>query len=434
MQTMRRLLTRWNDSLVLMPRNMIRGFAMAASIPVFGKAVLETLQFSGRSVAAVPSLNVDDWKRLLAFCDAAQLTFTFSYLFGSELPDWVRDRIDGNCCDASARQSRLDLALKQIAHRFKQSEIDFVLLKGCAHERAFGPDLSLRATTDVDLWCKPEQVGRAHHELVRLGYRSIGKDNGRHLAPMIREKEWHWSGNFYAPDLPLPVDLHYRLWNAEMECMEGPPEAAFWDRRSDFDFEGERISVLALPDAVAFSTLHLLMHILHGDLRLQRAWEIAYFLHRRFSDNSFWQEWKRLHSSELRKLEVLIFLLVEKWFGCKLPKIVQSEAEALPSNVKLWVERYGFSPVEALFSSNKAELWLNLCLISSLRGKMQVFLRRMLPIHGSKSLSAGVSGAPRGILSRASHHVRAFGPTLAEGVEWWRIRNAQSRSQARYKT
>jgi hypothetical protein len=431
MHTMSRPSTHWNGSPVLMQRNMTRDFAPAAAVPAFGRAVLETLQFSGRSADAVASLNVDEWKRLLAFCDAAQLTFTFAYLCESELPDWVLDRINGNRCDAAARQSRLDVALKEIAWRLKQSQIDFVLLKGCAHAQAFGPDVLLRATTDVDLWCIPEQIGRAHDELVGLGYRSIGKDNGRHLAPMIREKEWHWSGNFYAPDLPLPVDLHYRLWDAEMECIQGPPEAAFWGRRSYFEFEGERIAVLTLTDALAFSTLHLLMHILHGDLRLQRAWEIAYFLHRHFTDDFFWHQWRRLHPPELRKLEVLIFLLAEKWFGCKLAKVVRSEAEALPPGVKLWIERYGFSPIEALFTSNKAELWLNLCLVSSLRGKIQVFLRRMLPVHGSKTLSAGVGGAPRGILSRASHHVRAFGPTLAEGLAWWRIRNAQGRWLAR---
>lgn len=403
-------------------------FALLESIPNFGRVILQALQFSGQRAAGDPSLNFDEWKKLLDFCDAAQLTFTFSYLCGSELPDWVRARIERNHRDAAARRNRFDSALKEIAHRFGESQIDFVLLKGSAHAREFGPDISLRATSDLDLWCRAEEIRRARDELVRLGYRPVGKGNGRHLAAMIREKEWHWSGNFYAEDLPLPVELHYRLWDDEMECIQGPPEAAFWHRRSYSDFDGTMVSVLALPDALAFSALHLLMHILHGDLRLQRAWEMAYFLHRRFTDDQFWQQWVDLHSSELRKLEVLIFLLVEKWFGCQLPKVIRSEAEALGPPVKAWLELYGFSPVEALFSSNKAELWLNLCLVSSLREKVKIFLRRMLPVHGSKTVSLGEGGAPRGILSRASHHLRTLGPTLAEGVKWWRIQNAQVRS------
>src|SRR5262249_19752898 len=153
----------------------------------------------------------------------------------------------------------------------------------------------------------------------------------------------------YASDLPLPIDLHYRLWDAEMECIQGPPEDAFWCRRSYFDFEGTTVALLALADALAFSALHLLMHILHGDLRLQRAWEIAYFLHRRVADDSFWHEWMDLHPSELRKLEVVIFLLVQKWFCCNLPEFVRREAETLASDVTLWIELNGFSPVKALF-------------------------------------------------------------------------------------
>src|ERR1700722_1479259 len=120
---------------------MIPDFALTDSVPTFGKLVLEALQFDGRRVTGDRSLNFDEWEKLLAFCDAAQLTFTFSYLCKFELPDWVRARIDRNHCDDAARQSRLDSALKEISYQFRQAEIDFVLLKGCAHAQEFGPDV-----------------------------------------------------------------------------------------------------------------------------------------------------------------------------------------------------------------------------------------------------------------------------------------------------
>ena len=407
-----------------MPRNR----SQAGSIPAFGKVVLETLQFPGPSTIEVRPLNSDEWKNLLAFCDEAQLTFTFSYLYESGLPDWARSRIDQNREEATIRRTRLESALKEIADQFSQVEIEFLLLKGCAHAREFGPDVTLRITSDLDLWCSTEQIGRARDELIRLGYCAVGKGNGRHLAAMIREKEWHWSGNFHAPDLPYPVELHHKLWDSQMEGIQGPSEDTFWRRRSRYDFDGTMVSVLCLPDALAFSALHLLMHILHGDLRLQRAWEIAYFLEHRISDDSFWQEWQDLHASELRKLEVIVFLLVERWFGCKLPFVVRSEAEALGSSVTRWIELYGFSPVEALFNFNKAELWLNLCLVSSLRDKIRIFMRRMLPIHGAKTVSFSESDAPRGILRRTNHHVRSLVPTLGDGFQLWRTQGAKNRS------
>lgn len=407
--------------------------SLAELVPLFGKAVLETLQFSGQRANSVRQLNVDEWNTLLTFCDTAQVTFTFAHLCDSELPDSVRARIDRRFRDATARLHRVDSALKEIAHQFRQAEIDFALLKGCAHAREFGPDVSLRATSDIDLWCEAEEIGRAHNELVTLGYRSIGKKSGKHLAPMIREKDWCWQGNFYASDLPLPVELHHRLWDEEMEHIPGLPEATFWQRRSCFDFDGTKISILTLPDALAFSALHLLGHILHGDLRLQRAWEVAYFLHRRSSDDVFWGEWVNLHPPQLRKLEVLIFVLVERWFGCNLPEVVRAEAEMLEGDVKLWIERYGFSPIKALFSSNKSELWLNLCLVSSLQDRIRVFWRRMLPVRGLATASLGLGGAPHGILSRARHHAMTLGPTLAEGIHWWRIRSSHRHLPAQPK-
>jgi hypothetical protein len=107
-----------------------------------------------------------------------------------------------------------------------------------------------------------------------------------------------------------------------------------------------------------------------------------------------------------------------------LPQLVRGEAEALGPAVKAWIELYGFSPIQALFSPTKAELWLNMSLVSSLRDRIKIFLRRMVPVDGSGIVSFGGSGAPRGILRRASHHIRTLGPTLAEGVAWWRIQNA----------
>ena len=53
--------------------------------------------------------------------------------------------------------------------------------------------------------------------------------------------------------------------------------------------DGRAIPVLCEADTLAFAALHLLMHVLHGDLRLQRAWEIAHFVHTRADDDDFWR-------------------------------------------------------------------------------------------------------------------------------------------------
>ncbi len=375
--------------------------------------MLEVLRFSEVKRELLTSLGEDEWKKLLAFCDAAQLTLTLHHLARSSLPTWVRTRADRNYRDNAVRFARLEGDIAEVMDRFSEENIDFVLLKGAAHAPDFTPDPLLRAIGDIDLWCLPHVVMSARDELLRLGYRPIAQSKGRHLAPMIRETEWRWRGDYYAADLPIPVDLHYCIWDEKLEHIRGPREDVFWNRRSSAAIHGRTMPILAGPDALAFAALHLLMHILHGDLRLQRAWEIGHFLNNRASDEAFWVQWRQLHSPELRKLEVIVFVLVEKWFGSKLPTVVEGEAQELPEDIKLWINKYALSPIEGLFAPNKDELWLNLCLVESFRDKVSVFLRRVFP-------------RPRFIPSRATHHVRTLPATIAEGLKWWTLRQSRA--------
>ncbi len=172
------------------------------------------------------------------------------------------------------------------------------------------------------------------------------------------------------------------------------------------------------------------MHLLHGDARLQRAWEIAYFLHTRSSDDGFWAHWQLTYPPEVRKLQLVVFCLASRWFNCRLPELIAKEAESLPDDIKLWIQKYGWSPIEALFFPNKDELWLNLCLVRSWQGRLRVFRRRLLPIDavnftnnieartaldGRRQPSIGLSF----LLRRAAYHSRTLLPTCRSGLQWW---------------
>src|SRR5689334_12955875 len=161
-----------------------------------------------------------------------------------------------------------------MADRFTGKDIEFILLKGSAHAPEFTPDPLLRTVGDIDLWCPSEAVSSARDQLLDLRYRPIGASKGRHLPPMARTTDWQWRGDYFATDLPIVIDLHYSLWDEKLERIPAPPENEFWNRRVDAAIHGRLLPVLTLPDALAFAALHLLMHILHGDVRLHRAWEI----------------------------------------------------------------------------------------------------------------------------------------------------------------
>jgi hypothetical protein len=178
-------------------------------------------------------------------------------------------------------------------------------------------------------------VAAARETLCELGYRAVGRSQGRHLPPMIRETNWEWLGDYYAVDLPIPVEVHYQLWDEQAEsiltgeCLLGHAAPVL---------EGRTLSVLSEPDRLAFASLHLLMHLLHGDLRLQRAWEIARFLHTHARDGAFWSQWRSCHEGSLRRLETIVFQLASVWFGADLGSRWRTRSP-IPGDVKLWLKR-----------------------------------------------------------------------------------------------
>jgi predicted MFS family arabinose efflux permease len=372
-----------------------------ARIPNEALAVLEALRLDGAGAGRLRALDDAGFRKVLELCDRAQLTLTLNYVCRGALPGWVQARIDKNLEDYSRRFERLEAALEEIADTLTRRGIEFVVLKGRTHSPEFTPDPLLRAQGDIDLWCSPESLPAAQQALLDLGYRPHGRSEGRHLPPMIRERSWEWRGDYFASDLPISVELHHRLWDEELEGFAAPGERGFWDRRAG--------RVLSLDDTLAFAALHLLMHLLHGDLRLQRAWEIANFLERHARDDAFWAAWREDHPPELRRLEAIIFQLVAGWFGAALSIEASEEIDQLPADVQLWLDRYALSPVEALFHPNKDEIWLHLCLVERFRDKCAVLRRRVLPLQGQTER----------LRSRFVHHSRALFPTLWNGVRWW---------------
>jgi len=409
-----------------------RQSAARARIPRYARAVLEALRFHDCDTGLLRDLSDADYRKLLGFCDKARLALLLDRFHGDALPAWVRERLQGNLRDYSQRFARLKESLFETADAFERAGIEFAVLKGMTHAPEFTPDPLLRAQGDIDLWVPPESVSDAREVLLALGYLPQGRSEGRHLPPMLRPGKWQWDGNYYAPDLPVSIELHHRLWDEEMEFIAVPGEAGFWDRRVRKPVAGRLLPALSMPDTLGFAALHLLMHTLHGDLRLAHAWEIARFLETHAADGVFWDSWLQLHPAGLRRLESIVFRLVAEWFACDLPSCVTASPSPADADVDLWIERYAWSPVEAIFRPKKDEIWLQLCLVESFRARLAVLRRRVLPL---RLLPSPPVGAPRTAHAaaahakfalrfaavRCAHHSRALLPVLAGGARWqWR--------------
>lgn len=421
-------------------RHPARTRALAhARVPTYAMALLESLQFCDPDTQWLESLSEAEWHTLLAFADSRQLTLLLGSLCGSALPDWVEARIGRNYRSARKRFERLNAALFEISDALESRHIEFVLLKAHAHCPSFTPDPVLRAQGDIDLWCIRGRVFDAREALLELGYLPQSASNGRHLAPLVRPTKWSWTGDYFAPDLPIPVDLHYALWDVSETSLAGPAEHEFWNRREWILVAGRKMLGLSETDTLAFAALHLLMHLFGGDLRLQRAWEIARFLHTRAHDDQFWHKWQLLHSPESRQLQAIAFSLSANWFGSRISHRLLDEEHNFPGDVKLWMERYSLRPLESLFNPRKDELWLHLSLLASKRDKLRIFVRRLIPIRlPTKHANPDSSSAARTEtgermmewqfrLSRFAHHLRTLFPTLAGAIKWWWLRQGLGR-------
>ena len=404
---------------------------MSPQLPPPIQALLLDLRLDRVGPSALAGLDDAGWARAFAFADRHGLTLLLRERLlktcrAKTIPEAAHERLERNFAANSIRQRRLEATFAEVAGQLRDAGLEFVVLKGLAQAPEFVEDLRARMQYDLDLYLPSSQVFQAGDVLLRLGYEPLPDFDDRpidHLPTMVRKTGWEWRGDFFDPEIPCAVDLHFRLWDDVTEGFPAPGTEAFWDRRQPRDIAGLRVSVLDPADQLAYAALHALRHLLRGSQKLLHVYEIGGFLERRRNDEDFWSRWRSLQPPELRRLESVMFRLAEIWFGP--PRPVASET--LPAPVEAWLEQYGWSPVEAAFHPNKHELYLHLSLLDSWGNRWRVLRRRLLPLalprggHGAyltaeqKTLRRRLSVWRQDTAFRAArvlHHARLVAPTL----------------------
>ena len=300
-----------------------------AELPRPCAAVLAALNFAEPSEELLVSLCDDEWDEALRFCDRSQLTLVFGDTCRPHLPDRVRERIEQNFAANSRRLGRLKLLL----------ELGFDTVRG--HQRL-----------PID-----------------------------HLPPMVRRTDWHWKGDYFDPDIPPIVELHFQLWDEKTERIRVAGLDKFWLTRTEQLFDERLVPALQPVNQLGYAALHALRHLLRGDLKLAHALELAHFLENQRNNRDLWRQWEEWHSPSLRQLEAVSYLLAEAWFGCRLAQAVQNEVARLPRDVHSWFADFAPSPLTSHFRPNKDELWLHLAMLPRLRDRMRVTRRRLLPLR-----------------------------------------------------
>jgi Uncharacterised nucleotidyltransferase len=402
----------------------------ASNLPAGPRAALAALHLS--DPRAPKDLSDSDWREALEFCNRSQITLALRQRVHQAMPPWVREITDWNLAHNLQRLRVTEELYRSIAQRLRSAGIEFLALKGLTQCPLFGSEPRDRPQYDIDLFT-PEAV-RARAALLALGFESIeGMERfpTGHLPALIRKTGWEYRGDVFDPEMPLAVELHFQLWDGDLERLPAPGLEEFWERRVIRQPLG--LPALATPDALAYAGLHLLKHLLRSSARPFHAYEIACFLNSHAADERFWAEWRSLHSPTLRRLQAVAFRFAWEWFGCALGPARDEIAQLQPA-VAAWFDRFALSPVSAPFDFNKHELWLHLSLVASRRDALSVARRRLFPgrlppaVDAVYVPSAHMGWRRRALrqlrwtayaASRFWRHTAALPGVARSGVLWW---------------
>lgn len=320
---------------------------------------------------------------------------------------------------------------------FSEAEIPFLVLKGFSHCPEFVADPRLRTQYDIDLLFLPQDVKKACDAVLRLGFEPLGGFDRfpiDHLPTMIKKTGWEWTGDYFDTEIPVSLELHFRLWDGQTERFTPAGLELFWERRQGRELEGLRFSALHPADTIGYACLHILRHLLRGGVRPSHVYEMALVLDRTRDDEAFWKLWDELHEPSLKRIEAVVFGLACRWFNCRVATRVSNEMERLPIEIKRWLQVHGESPLVALFHPNKDDLWLHWNLVNSTGARLAILRRRMLPqqlpgaVRGIHLSSSDISWQLRLsnswaylklIVSRATYHLLAVPPTALSALRWW---------------
>jgi len=394
--------------------------------------VVRSLCFSRDRTAELETFSDADWEALLPLCDRSHLTLPLGVRAIHRLPAWVRERIKRNLADNAMRHTRADTAYREIAAAFAARGVEYVVLKGFSQYPHYCSNLRYRPQYDLDIYCPPGAIQGALECVTGLGYTFFRRANSPmdHLPPLIRKTGWRPGTDYFDPEMPLTVELHFRFWDPETERFHPRPGEAFWARRISERYGSLEFPALSPDDRFSYAAWHLIRHLVRGDLRAYHVYEIAHFLDATATNDEWWSGWSRSRPSGV---EALAFLLAREWFDCRLHPLADRLVELLPSPVHRWFEDFSFSPLTAWEHPNKDELFLHLSLVHGFRDRIHVLRRRLIPIRFQPPvLDAHVPSPSRGLrwkrgifgvwfmAKRSIFHLRALFPVLRSAIRWHR--------------
>jgi hypothetical protein len=370
----------------------------------FAEAVIAAFHEAdrGTQVRQLARLDARDWRRGLHWLDASGLALYFRQRVASScaeecVPAEMLNALDQRLEDNKQRTTQLFREFETISNAFQKSGLHYANLKGFTLIPDYCPDPSLRCQFDLDFMIVHSELGRCQAILESFGYAVTGKHGnvvefktGNGQVPSIRD--------LYKPRSQRSVEVH--LVPPSQDTPTRDDGALF--RRQNRVWNGVTFPALSDVDMFLAQANHLLRHLKSEWTRISWLLEFRTFVNGRMTDTKFWQDVRNQSATNAEgtlAVGVAVLLVTQAFGDFGPPELLGWSTEAVPTSVRLWLNRYGKTVLRSDFPGTKLYLLLD-GEVSNSRNVRKINVGKLFPLHRPARITyPDGRGSVRAILS-----------------------------------
>jgi hypothetical protein len=323
-----------------------------------------------------------------------------------EIPPAALSRLEERYSKNRQRLDEMASAFAEINESFRRFGVDYAVIKGFSLVPGFCPDAYLRSQSDFDYLIDEESMPIVQQALGDLGFFLIKHRPaaGEWIFAKAAISHSFDTREQYEGKGRYVIELHSTIWRPNEHGIDIAGTQFSLSRTVDHEWRGMHFRALPEEDAFLLQILHTFQHLLLGDMRMIWLYEIAYCLHRRRNDTSFWQRVERRTEADprLTQLVAIITSLAARFFQAPLPIMIRAWKAALSSSVEIWLDNYGrrlaFAKIPAyelaVFSNSKLALFLHGQFLPDVKRRRDIMHRRLLPWRRHESIVRPVGERP----------------------------------------
>jgi hypothetical protein len=361
------------------------------------EAIVGFLSFSDEACNRVSQLgkfSERDWDRAVPWLDDTGLALYFLQKLkdagvASVVPAMVLSGLEKRFTANQKRVAHMARQFEFLNARFRDSGVRYAVVKGVSLVPQFCPDASLRHQGDFDYLIDDQSLPMAQRVLGEAGYGLTSLYPGPEFTFLMPSMGTPPANEeVYEAHAPYAVELHLDLWNADKYKVALPRPLFLVDNVRTYQWGGVAFPVLSDEDAFLGQVLHAFHHLFDYWIRMSSLLEIGYFLSRRASDVSLWNQIEQRvgESTVLSEFIVVVTELVAKLFAAPIPPTVRVWGQRIRHATRVWIENYarqwvfGEVPVYQfrLFPRAKLVLFLQKQYIGDASARKDFARRRLL--------------------------------------------------------